>query len=128
MELSVTPAAEKFVRRMIRFNGGRAGSGLRLLVTAGGCSGLSATFSVEHTPLAGDAVLGEEGARLFLPAESRILLEGATIDFVDSPASAGFVFHNAQVSCGCSTSEGGGAGATPPGVGTVSVSSIGRRH
>ena len=44
MQFSVTTAAEKFVRRMIKFNGG---GGFRLAVTAGGCSGLAAQFDVE---------------------------------------------------------------------------------
>ena len=127
MEVSITPAAEKFVKRMIRFSEGGPERGMRLVVTAGGCSGLAAEFTVEPAPLEGDAIVTLEGARLFLPAESRILLEGATIDFLDSPLSSGFVFHNAQVACGCSSSS-PEKSANPPGVGTVSVSSIGRRH
>ena len=127
MEVSITPSAEKFIRRMIRFNGGRAESGLRLLVSAGGCSGLSASFSVEAHPPAGDAIIErDDGLRVFLPAESRLLLEGATIDFVDSPLSSGFVFHNAATACGCSSNS--DKPATPPGVGTIDVSTIARRH
>ena len=34
------------------------------------------------------------GFRLFVPAESRILLEGVTIDFVDSVADTRLVFHD----------------------------------
>ena len=83
MEVTVTPSAEKFIRRLLRFDGG-PGSGFRLRVTAGGCSGLAAEFSVEASPLKGDAVVEVNGMKLFLPAESRLLLDGVTIDFADT--------------------------------------------
>ena len=103
MNMSVTPAAEKFIKRMMRFDGGPA-SGFRLEVSAGGCSGLAAQFSVEPQPRPGDAVVNLSGMKFFLPAESRLLLDGVTIDFVDSPLQTGFVFHDPKATgCGCSS-------------------------
>ena len=75
MRLSVTPPAEKFIKRVLRFDGD-PGGGLRLRVTAGGCPGPAAEFSVENAPKAGDAVIEISGIKLFLPAESRLLLDG----------------------------------------------------
>ncbi len=124
MNISITPAAEKFIGRMIRFGGGGASAGFRLSVTPGGCSGLSSSFTVEAAPLAGDAVLESNGVKLFLPAESRILLEGVTIDFTDSAMSTGLSFINPNAaSCGCASSA---SGVQSPAA-TVSVSSIKRR-
>ena len=41
--------------------------------------------------------------RLFLPADSRLLLEGVAIDFVETPTSSGFIFHDPKPSsCRCS--------------------------
>jgi iron-sulfur cluster assembly accessory protein len=101
MNLTVTPAAEKFIKRLLRF-GGAPGSGFRLSVSAGGCSGLAAEFSVEAAPKAGDATVEANGFKLFLPAESRLLLDGVTIDFADTPMQSGFVFHDPKGSaCGC---------------------------
>jgi iron-sulfur cluster assembly protein len=38
--------------------------------------------------------------KLFLPAESRLLLDGVTIDFADTATQTGLVFHDPkQVSC-----------------------------
>ncbi len=105
MNIVLTPAAQKFIRRLVMFDGG-PGSGLRLLVSPGGCSGLSAEFSVQPAPGAGEAAVTQDGVQLFLPAESRILLDGITIDFVDTPAKTGFVFIDPKkASCGCSSSE-----------------------
>jgi iron-sulfur cluster assembly protein len=103
MDVTVTPSAEKFIRRLLRFDGG-PGSGFRLRVTAGGCSGLAAEFSVEASPFKGDAVVEVNGMTFFLPAESRLLLDGVTIDFADTPAQSGFVFHDPKKSaCGCNS-------------------------
>ena len=105
MNMTLTPAAEKFIGRMMRFSGG-PGSGFRLVVSSGGCSGLSADFSIETEPRAGDTVTTLSGIRFFLPTESRILLDGVTIDFVDTPLQTGFVFHDPKAaSCGCKSED-----------------------
>jgi len=122
MNVTMTPSAEKFIGRMIRFNGG-AGHGFRLMVTAGGCSGLASEFTVEAAPKPGDSVMESNGLKLFLPAESRLLLDGVTIDFVETPGSSGLSFINPNATaCGCSSS------AEKPAVATVSISSIGHKH
>jgi iron-sulfur cluster assembly accessory protein len=121
--LTVLPAAEKFMRRMVRFSG-HPGGGFRLRVTPGGCSGYSSEFSVEPAPLEGDAELGINGLRLFLPAESRLLLDGATVDFADTPLQSGLTFaHPNGSACGCAT----GGEASPPAEAAVALSSIKRR-
>ena len=45
--LTITPAAAKFINRIVRFAGLGAGAGLRLAVTPGGCSGYASEFSPE---------------------------------------------------------------------------------
>ncbi len=99
---------------MLRF-GGRPGSGFRLQVKAGGCSGLAAEFSVEAAPLAGDAVVEVSGIKLFLPAESRLLLDGVTIDFSETAMETGFVFHDPKLN-GCGSCGSDGIIAAPPGL------------
>lgn len=126
--IAITPKAEKFISRMLRFNGGTPAHGFRLVVSPGGCSGLSSEFTVEAGPFEGDAVVETSGLKLFLPAESRILLEGATIDFKDTPMESGLTFITAQAgSCGCSGS-GDGHGHDHSGPATVSIASIQRKH
>jgi iron-sulfur cluster assembly accessory protein len=99
MNLTLTPAAEKFIRRLLRFDGG-PGSGLRLKVSPGGCSGLAADFVVAPAAGAGEKAFLFNGVTLFLAAESRLLLDGVTIDFADTPLQSGLVFHDPkQVSC-----------------------------
>jgi iron-sulfur cluster assembly accessory protein len=120
-QVSLTPAAEKFIRRMVRFSE-HPGGGFRLKVSPGGCSGYASEFSVEAAPHSGDSELALNGVRLFLTAESRLLLDGVTVDFAETPTSAGLAFINPNAqACGCSTAE-----SAPPAQASVSLSSIKR--
>jgi len=100
MKFTLTPGAHKFIRRMIMFSP-NPGGGFRLLVTPGGCSGLSAQFEVEPAPLAGDQEFVCDGLKFYLPAESRLLLDGVTIDFAESATSGGLVFFDPKAAGGC---------------------------
>lgn len=102
MAFEITPKAERFMKMMMMSDGGPQ-SGFRLAVSPGGCSGLSSEISVVAAPEPGDAVVERNGLRLFLPAESRILLEGVTIDFTDTPAQTGLVFHDPKATGTCSS-------------------------
>lgn len=101
MNLIMTPSAEKFIRRMIRFSGDAGG--FRLTVTSGGCSGFTAAFDVEAAPRAGDQVIDRGDLRLFMPQATCDLLDGVTVDYMETPTSSGFVFHDPKPSaCQCS--------------------------
>jgi iron-sulfur cluster assembly protein len=121
MNILMTPAADKFIRRMIRF-GGAPGSGFRLAVSPGGCSGLAADFSVEGAPRPGEVAFEVNGLKLFLPAESRLLLDGVTIDFADTPMESGLVFRDPK-----STGSSCGSQASAP-VELVNLSTLGARR
>lgn len=96
INVTVTAAAEKFMRHIVRFSGLPAGAGFRLVMDGSGCSGDAAAFSAEAVPQPGDQVLDVNGLAVFLPAESRMLLRGATIDFGDTPAASGLIFSRAS--------------------------------
>jgi iron-sulfur cluster assembly accessory protein len=92
LNMTITPAADKFVRRLLRFDGGPM-SGLRLSVTPDGSSGLSSQFAVADELDKGETVFEANGLRFFLLAESRSLLQGVTMDFQETATTAGFKFH-----------------------------------
>lgn len=127
MELSLTPKAAKFIERMLRFNGGTAEHGFRLVVTPGGCSGLSSEFSVEAAPRPGDEVVMVSGLQLFLPTQSTLLLAGATIDFRESLMESGFAYITPNAApCACSGAPAAAGKAPYPAV--VKVMDIQRRQ
>jgi iron-sulfur cluster assembly accessory protein len=121
--LTITPAAAKFINRVVRFSGLAAGAGLRLAVKPGGCSGYSSEFSAQAAPAADEQLLEVGGVRLFLAAESRLLLNGLVVDFVETATESGLSFTDPnKEACACSSA----AAAPKPGVTHIDVSSIGR--
>ncbi|MCI4677093.1 iron-sulfur cluster assembly accessory protein [Rhodoblastus acidophilus] len=105
MNFEITPKAAKFMRMMVMADGGQ-GAGFRLSVSPGGCSGLAADISVKPEPEPGDAVVAHSGLKLFLPAESRLLLQGVTIDFAETPTSTGLVFYDPKAPATCGSNAG----------------------
>ncbi len=89
---TVTPAAEKFLRRIVCFSGLPSGAGVRLCISSGGCSEYEAELIAVTAAQSGDEAVEINGLRLFLPAQSGILLDGLTIDFVDTPERSGLTF------------------------------------
>ena len=88
--------------------------GLRIFVEHGGCAGLQYGMNLAHQQ-DGDEVVERDGLKVIIDAESRQFLNGATIDYSDDLAGAGFriLNPNAARSCGCGTSfEPAGAEST----------------
>lgn len=120
---TVSPAAEKFIRRMVKFSGMPASAGFRLIVTAGGCSGYSSEFTVEAQPAPGDEVADVNGIKVFLPAETRLLLDGVIVDFADTPTKSGLTFVNPNAApCACSSS--GDTTSSAPTLTKIEIGSI----
>lgn len=102
--VTLTPAAAAQICSLVTQDG-RPGSGLRIFIDRGGCSGLQYNMTID-TPHPGDATIESEGARLHVDAESARYLAGSTIDFEDSLTNTGFRIRNpnARQTCGCGTS------------------------
>jgi iron-sulfur cluster assembly accessory protein len=118
MCVTITPRAAKFMKSMIRFNGGDANWGFRLTVKPGGCSGFDSSFTAESAALPGDTVVEQEGVILFLEEASCELLRGHTIEFRETRTDGGLAFHKPGAAnvCGCGSGAGTGAAAKPASV------------
>lgn len=103
--ITLTEKAAKAARRFIRGSETKA-EGLRLAVSGGGCSGFQYNMALEEAPGADDTIVEALGVKVFLDPASAQLLQGVTVDFVDSLTESGFTFHNpnASASCGCGKS------------------------
>jgi iron-sulfur cluster assembly protein len=103
--ISLTDNAVKAVSRFI--NGSETPvTGLRVLISGGGCSGFQYGLKLEETPGDGDTIIDCGGVQVYIDAMSAPLMEGVTIDFVDNIDGAGFKFENpnASATCGCGNS------------------------
>ncbi len=80
--------------------------GLRVFVQAGGCAGFQYGMSYENAAREDDAVIENEGVRLFVDPFSAQLLAGARIDYQDTLMGTGFQVDNpnAVASCACGIS------------------------
>jgi iron-sulfur cluster assembly accessory protein len=85
----------------------KAGSGLRVLVQGGGCSGFQYGLMIEENGQgAGDQVFESHGVKLFVDPISIQYLKGAEVDFVETVTGGGFTIKNpnAKSTCGCGSS------------------------
>jgi iron-sulfur cluster insertion protein len=85
-------AASKITELLSEEN--KAGSGLRVFVQGGGCSGFQYGLMIE------------ENVKLFIDPISIRYLNGAEVDFVDTITGGGFTIKNpnATSTCGCGQS------------------------
>ena len=85
----------------------KGGSGLRVFVQGGGCSGFQYGLMIEENGVgAGDQVFESHGIKLFVDPISVQYLKGAEVDFVDTVTGGGFTIKNPQAksTCGCGSS------------------------
>jgi iron-sulfur cluster insertion protein len=84
----------------------KGGSGLRVFVQGGGCSGFQYGLMIEENGGDADQVYESHGVRLFVDPISIRYLNGAEVDFVDTITGGGFTIKNpnAKSTCGCGSS------------------------
>ena len=85
----------------------KAGSGLRVFVQGGGCSGFQYGLMIEENGQGvGDQVYESHGVRLFVDPISIQYLKNAEVDFVETVSGGGFTIKNpnAKSTCGCGQS------------------------
>ena len=85
----------------------KAGSGLRVFVQGGGCSGFQYGMMIEENgQAAGDLLFESNGVKLFVDPISIQYLKNAEVDFIDTVTGGGFTIKNpnAKSTCGCGSS------------------------
>jgi iron-sulfur cluster assembly accessory protein len=103
--ITLTEKAVKAVSRFIR-SAETPATGLRVSVAGGGCSGLQYGMKLENEAAADDTVLEFGPVKVFVDPASAPMLNGVTVDFIDTMTESGFKFinPNAANSCGCGKS------------------------
>ncbi|MFA6014507.1 MAG: iron-sulfur cluster insertion protein ErpA [Gallionellaceae bacterium] len=103
--INMTPSAISAVERFIKGTDAPV-AGLRIAISGGGCSGFQYGMTLEEAQNEDDTVLEYGAVKLLVDPLSAPLLEGVTVDFVDSLNGSGFKFENpnASASCACGSS------------------------
>ncbi|MBI4925000.1 MAG: iron-sulfur cluster insertion protein ErpA [Bdellovibrio sp.] len=105
--IQVTEKAINEIKRILSNDPTTNGSHLRVMVTGGGCSGMSYKLGFEkELPAQTDKVFEKEGIKILVDAKSFLYLSGTELDFTDGLSGTGFVFKNpnAKRTCGCGSS------------------------
>jgi len=96
---------------------GQANSLLRVFVVGGGCSGYQYGMSIAPSVEEDDEVVEmEDGVRVVIDRESKPMIAGAEIDYVEDLMKSGFTIYNpnATSSCACGSSfQAADGGGTP---------------
>ena len=103
--VEVTEAAAEAILKYLRDNGAPDGSGLRIGVRGGGCSGLSYFLDPETETKTGDHIIDAFGVRVFVDPKSLIYLQGSTLDYKTGLMESGFKFENPNAGKGCGCGE-----------------------
>src|SRR5437868_12011739 len=104
--VKLTDKAAAMVRETIEREN-LAGSGLRVAVVGGGCSGFQYSLDLDKESRAGDMVFEVQGVKVFVDPMSSMYLLGVEIDYVEGQfGQSGFAFKNpnAKHTCGCGSS------------------------
>jgi iron-sulfur cluster insertion protein len=85
---------------------GKTGSGLRVFVQGGGCSGFQYGFTFDEEVQEGDTEIENGGVTLLVDPMSVQYLMGAEIDYREDLSGAQFIIRNpnATTTCGCGSS------------------------
>ncbi len=98
--ITLTESAKSAINRFIS-NAERPTAGLRIRVEGGGCAGLKYSLKLEEQGLDGDQRVDCGTFTVLVDDASAPLLDGVTMDFVDSMEGSGFTFANPNASSGC---------------------------
>ncbi len=103
--LKVTSNAAKKIKELLKAEN-KLDYALKVKVIPGGCSGYSYDLAFVKSPAAKDEVIIQDGAKVIVDANSKQMLNGVELDFVDSLKESGFKFKNpnAKSTCGCGES------------------------
>ena len=101
----ITSKAAEKLKEVLKENK-KEGSGLRVEIVPGGCSGFQYGLELDENTTDLDNVIEEKGVKIIISKENMQFLKGAKLDYVDSLQGGGFKISNpnAHSSCGCGQS------------------------
>ena len=104
-EFIVTNKAAEKLKEVLKENN-KEGSGLRVEIIPGGCSGFQYGLELDDNTTDLDLTFEEKGVKIIVSKENMQFLKGVKLDYVDSLQGGGFKISNpnAHSSCGCGQS------------------------
>lgn len=103
--ITLTENAAKAIKRFMRAADPPV-VGLRILIQGGGCAGFQYGLRMEREKQDDDTELNIDGITVLIDPMTSTMVEGLTVDFIDSLTHTGFKFDNPNATsrCGCGQS------------------------
>ena len=104
-EFIITNKASEKLKEVLKENN-KEGSGLRVEIVPGGCSGFQYGLELDDKTTDMDLIVEDKGVKIIISKENMQFLKMAKLDYVDSLQGGGFKISNpnAHSSCGCGQS------------------------
>ncbi len=109
--VTLSPAAAEVVRDLVRQKNLDETYGLRVFISAQGCSGFEYGLGLENKPIETDTTFESEGLRVIVDEGSLPNMIGAMITYIDDERGKGFLVENPNIAPTCSC-EGGCSGSS----------------
>ncbi len=106
--ITITEAAADKVRQLL-IDRGLPDHCLRVYVAGFGCAGPQYGLALDEGPQDSDSVVESDGIRILVDPNSMVYLQGASIEYAETPQGAGFRIENtnpmAAAACGSCGSQ-----------------------
>ena len=102
-DITISDKAVAEIKKVMQENNIPEGSGLRMGVKGGGCSGFTYVLGFDEKSTETDKVFDANGVKVFVDERSFPYLAGIVLDYQDGLSGKGFTFDNpnATRTCGC---------------------------
>src|SRR3989344_4447327 len=99
-EFIITNKAATKLKEVLKENN-KEGSGLRVEIIPGGCSGFQYGLELDDNTTDLDLIVEDKGVKIIVTKENMNFLKGAKLDYVDSLQGGGFKISNPNIKSGC---------------------------
>ena len=102
-DITISDKAASEIKKVMQENNIPEGSGLRMGVKGGGCSGFTYVLGFDEKSAESDKIFDANGVKVFIDERSLPYLAGIVLDYQDGLSGKGFTFDNpnATRTCGC---------------------------
>ncbi|WP_019176432.1 HesB/IscA family protein [Methanomassiliicoccus luminyensis] len=98
--VEVSAEAIKFINDLLEKND-KKGYGIRIYLAGMGCSGPQFGMAFQEKLKDGDSEQKANGFSFFYDGETKELLEGSTVDYIETPSGAGLIVNNPNIKSAC---------------------------
>jgi iron-sulfur cluster assembly accessory protein len=98
--VEVSTEAIKFINDLLEKNN-KKGYGIRIYLAGMGCSGPQFGMAFQEKKNAEDTEQKVDGFAFYYDGETKEMLEGSTVDYIETPSGSGLIVNNPNLKSSC---------------------------